>query len=89
MTFSIRSKLTLSYIFKFVAIIGITSLSAKAGLRKQFENYVMRRQEKQIIEIIDLIRMKYQEDQVWDTGYLEIIGMNALQNGMIIVIKDD
>ncbi len=89
MTFSIRSKLTLSYIFMFIAIIGITSLSAKAGLRKQFENYVMRRQEKQITEIIDLIRMKYQEDQKWDTSYLEIIGMNALQNGMIIVIKDD
>ncbi len=64
------------------------SLAANVGLNKQFENYVIQRQEKQTAEIIDLVEMKYEEENTWNTGYLEIIGMNALQNGMIIVIKD-
>lgn len=89
MTFSIRSKLTLSYIFIVVAVVGLTSLAANVGLKRQFENYVIRRQEKQISEIIELIQMKYEEEQNWNAGYLEIIGMNALQNGMVIVVKDD
>ena len=89
MTFSIRSKLTLSYFFIVVAVVGLTSLAANVGLKRQFENYVIRRQEKQISEIIELIQMKYEEEQNWNTGYLEIIGMNALQNGMVIVVKDD
>ncbi len=88
MTFSIRSKLTLSYIFIVVAVVGLTSLAANVGLKRQFENYVIRRQEKQISEIIELIQMKYEEEQNWNAGYLEIIGMNALQNGMVIVVKD-
>lgn len=89
MTFSIRSKLTLSYIFIVVAVVGLTSLAANVGLKRQFENYVIRRQEKQISEIIELIQMKYEEEHNWSAGYLEIIGMNALQNGMVIVVKDD
>ncbi|MGB8456048.1 MAG: HAMP domain-containing sensor histidine kinase [Anaerocolumna sp.] len=89
LTFSLRSKLTLSYIFIVVAVVGLTSLVANLGIKRQFENYVIHRQEKQTTEIIDLIKMKYGEDKSWNTGYLEIIGMNALQNGMVIVIKDN
>lgn len=86
---SIRSKLTLSYIFIVVIIVGLTSLAANLGLKRQFENYVIRRQEKQTSEIIELIKMKYEEEKEWKADYLEIIGMNALQNGLIIVIKDE
>jgi len=71
-----------------MVVVGLMSLAANVGLNKQFENYVIQRQEKQTAEIIDLVEMKYEEENTWNTGYLEIIGMNALQNGMIIVIKD-
>lgn len=87
--YSIRSKLTLSYIFIVLVVVGLTGLAANLGLKSQFENYVIRRQVKQTDEIIDLIRMKYQEEKKWNAGYLEIIGMNALQNGMVIVVKDN
>ncbi|WFR57043.1 HAMP domain-containing sensor histidine kinase [Anaerocolumna sp. AGMB13025] len=86
---SIRSKLTLSYIFIVAVVVGLTTLAANMGLKRQFENYVIHRQEKQTAELIDLITMKYQEEKDWNSGYLEIIGMNALQNGMIIVVKDN
>ncbi len=89
MTFTLRSRLTLSYIFIVVVVVGLTSLAANMGLKRQFENYVIQRREKQTTEIIDLIKMKYENERTWNTGYLEIIGMNALQNGMVIVIKDN
>ncbi len=89
LTFTLRSKLTLSYIFIVVAVVGLTTLVANMGLKRQFENYVIHRQEKQTAEIIDLIKMKYEEEKAWNTGYLEIIGMNALQNGMVIVVRDN
>lgn len=88
MKFSIRSKLTFSYILIVMVVVGLTSLVANVGLKKQFEKYVIRRQEKQVEEIIELIQLKYQEVQAWNVDYLEIIGMNALQNGMVIVVKD-
>ena len=87
--YTLRSKLTFSYIFIVVIVVGLTSLVANMGLRTQFENYVIHRQEKQTKEIIDLIKMKYEEEKAWNTGYLEIIGMNALQNGMILEIEDN
>ncbi len=72
-----------------VVVVGLTSLVANTGIKTQFEKYVIHRQEKQTREIIDLITMKYKEEKTWNTGYLEIIGMNALQNGMIIEVKDN
>lgn len=88
MRYSLRTKLTLSYIFIVAVITGITVIVANMGIQTQFKRYAIQKQEKQVNEIIELIQMKYQEDGKWNPGYLEIIGMNALQNGMTIVIKD-
>jgi len=88
MRYSRRTKLTLSYIFIVAVITGITVIVANMGIQTQFKRYAIQKQEKQVNEIIELIQMKYQEDGKWNPGYLEIIGMNALQNGMTIVIKD-
>ena len=88
MRYSLRSKLTLSYLFIVIIVVGVISLVANVSIKNQFQNYVVNRQEKQTNEIIELIKMKYEEEKVWSTSYLEIIGMNALQNGMVIEIID-
>jgi len=71
-----------------VIVVGLISLVANTSIKTKFQDYVMNRQEKQTNEIIDLIKMKYEEEKTWNTSYLEIIGMNALQNGMVIEIID-
>lgn len=86
--FSLRSKLTLSYMLIVVFVVGLISLLANTSIRTQFQNYVIDRREKQTAEIIELIKLKYTEDKTWDISYLEIVGMNALQKGMIIEISD-
>ena len=85
---SLRSKLTLSYVFIVVAIVGLLSLIANTFIKAQFENYVVNKQEKQVKEMVDLIKMQYEEDKAWDTEYLSRIGMNALQNGMVVEVYD-
>ncbi|MDF2879244.1 MAG: hypothetical protein K0S30_2340, partial [Clostridia bacterium] len=71
-----------------VMVVGIISLVANIYIKKQFQDYVINRQEKQTNEIIKLIKTQYEEDQVWDILYIERIGMNALQNGMVIEVLD-
>lgn len=89
MRYSLRTKLTLSYIFIVVVITGITTLVANMGIQNQFKHYAIQKQDKQTKEIIELIQMKYMEEGKWNSTYLEIIGMNALQNGMTVVVKDN
>lgn len=87
--YSLRSKLTFSYIIIVVIVVGVISLVANTYIKKQFQDYVINRQEKQTNEIIKLIVLQYQEDKLWDTDYLVAIGMNALQNGMVITVSDE
>ncbi len=86
--YSLRTKLTLSYILIVVIVVGLISLVANTYIKTEFQDYVMNRQEKQTNEIIGLIKQQYQADQVFDIAYLERLGMNALENGMIIEILD-
>lgn len=88
MKYSLKSKLTLSYILMVMIVVGLISLIANIYIKKQFQDYVINRQEKQTSEIIKLIKMQYEEDKVWDVLYIERIGMNALQNGMVIEVLD-
>lgn len=88
MRHSLRTKLTLSYIFIVIVITGITVLVANMGIQTGFRRYAIQKQEKQVNEILELIQMKYEEEGNWNPSYLEIIGMNALQNGMTVVVKD-
>ena len=87
--YSLRSKLTFSYMLIVVIVVGLISLVANTSIKTKFQDYVIQRQEKQTTEIIELIKMKYEEEKGWDTNYLEVIGMNALQNGLVIEIEDE
>ncbi|WP_207646354.1 sensor histidine kinase [Cellulosilyticum sp. I15G10I2] len=78
----------MSYLLVVVIIVGLISLVANTYIKKQFQDYVINRQEKQTNEIIGLIKEQYQTDRFFDATYLERIGMNALEKGMIIEVFD-
>lgn len=88
MKYSLKQKMTFSYVIIVVASIGFAILFANIGIRNQFKHYAIQKQEKETEEIINLIKMKYGEEGGWNSSYLDLIGMNSLQNGMILVIKD-
>jgi signal transduction histidine kinase len=74
--------------FIVVIVIGLISILVNFSVQNRFQEFVIHKQKKQTEEILNLISLSYKDSYDWDTNYLEIVGMNALQNGMIIKIDD-
>jgi two-component system sensor histidine kinase BaeS len=88
MKLSLRSKLSLSYIV--LALIGVflISIIANVFLESQFRNYVIQNQEKKNKEIVSLISHQYNGNGVWNINGVQNIGINYLEQGLIIKLKD-
>ncbi len=89
MRYSLHSKLTLSYILIIAIIIGTISLVSNVIFKIQFKDYAVRRQEMQTDEVINLLEERYNIEKKWNETDVEIIGMQAMQNGLIITIADE
>jgi len=88
MKYSLRSRLTMSYITIAMACVLLISIFANVFLETQFRKYVRENQEKRNKEIVSRVRRQYQLDDGWNSDRMQNIGVNALENGMIISIKD-
>jgi len=88
MKYSLKTKLSLSYVAIILVCVSIVSILANIILERQFKDYVMKQQEHNELELLQLIEQRYNATNDWDVRYLEDIGMNALENGMIIKILD-
>lgn len=75
--------------FIVVTVVGLISLMANISVQNKFQDFVIHKQKKQTQEILDLISLSYEDTLDWDTNYIGIVGMNALQNGLIIKIEDE
>ncbi|PKM49377.1 MAG: two-component sensor histidine kinase [Firmicutes bacterium HGW-Firmicutes-7] len=89
MKYSLRTKLSLSYVF--VALISITVISVLTNsmLNKQFEVYVKKNIEQRNIEIVSAITNQYVPGGAWKTSLVEDIGVGALGNGLIIRLENN
>ncbi len=88
MRVSLKSKLTASYILIIAMVVGLICFGVNITVKASFKNFVLERQEKQTHEIVEALIMNYGMDTGWDRNTLDIIGMNALQKGLVIEIKD-
>lgn len=70
-------------------IIGIISLMSNVIFKIQFKDYAIRRQEMQTNEVINLLAERYNIENKWNETDVEIIGMQAIQNGLIITVADE
>ena len=86
---SLRSKLTVSYVFLALIIILSISFLFNIMLGKLFMQYALYKQEKQIEQIVDQVNQSYNEiTGSFEQASLEIIGNAALQNGLILHVKN-
>lgn len=85
---SLRTKLSLSYVF--VAIISVILISALTNifLDKHFREYVRQNQEQRNKEIVSTLAIQYRDDGTWNLDIIETVGVSALENGLIIKISD-
>ncbi len=88
MKFSLRNRLSLSYILIALVCMVLVGIIANYSLEKQFRSYVIQNQEKQNKEVVTLINQQYLGEGKWKKEFIQDIGVYALENGMIIEVMD-
>lgn len=88
MKYSLKTKLSLSYVLVALISVFLISILSNIFLDKQFREYVQKNQEQKNKEVISSISKQYQNVGKWNTVMLESIGVSALEYGMIIKISD-
>ncbi|MGI6686546.1 MAG: ATP-binding protein [Bacillota bacterium] len=88
MQYSLKTKLSVSYVLVALISILLISVLTNLFLQKQFREYVRENQEQQNLALVESIRQQYLKNYQWSSSSLESIGVTALENGLIIKIKD-
>jgi two-component system sensor histidine kinase BaeS len=89
MKYSLKTKLSISYIFMALFLVAIIILCINILLENQFKSYIMKQQEQRNTDIINLIPKQYNPaNDSWDIKTIENIGVNALEQGIIMKVQD-
>lgn len=88
MKHSLRNRLSLSYIVIAMICVLLISIIANISVESLFRTYVKNNQENRNQNIVSLISQQYHEGGGWNTEVIQDIGINALENGMIISVTD-
>lgn len=88
MRHSLRSKLSGSYILVALISVFLITIFTNVFLEKQFREYVKQNQEQKNKEVVTSISHQYLDNKKWNLDGIETIGVSALENGMIIKVKN-
>jgi len=89
MKYSLRSKLSISYMLMAVFLVAIIGFCVNLLFQNQFKDYIIKQQKQQNQEIVTLVEKQYSvADSDWNKSAIENIGVNALEHGIIIKVKD-
>lgn len=88
MKYSLRTKLSVSYVTVVIIAVLIISVIANLLLDKHFKDYVTENQERKNKEIVSQVSQQYKPGGEWDMDAIGNICINALQQGMIIKVVD-
>lgn len=88
MKISLRNKLSLSYIIIALVSLALLSVFTNLFLDKHFREYVEQNQELKNKSIVLSLSKQYESSGNWNQNIMENIGVSALENGMIIKVKD-
>ncbi len=86
--YSLKTKLSLSYIVVALISVFILSILSNVFLDRQFRDYVQQNQELKNKEVVSSISKQYENNGSWNMDMIESIGVSALEYGMIIKVSD-
>jgi signal transduction histidine kinase len=86
--YSLKSKLSFSYVLVLLTSILLISGFMNFFMDKHFREYVRQNREQRNEDIVAQLRGQYRENGEWNYDGIEIIGVSALENGLIIKIKN-
>lgn len=87
MKHTLRFRLTFSYSALALLLVALISLLINYLFQIQFRDYVIKQQQQRNQELVNLVEKRY-ADGIWNKAVLEDIGMNALDQGIILKVKD-
>ena len=85
---SLRKKLSLSYIFVTMICVVLISILSNFFLNIQFKNYVIQEHERKNKIIVTAVNQQYSKNGKFNTDVIKSIGINAIENGVFISVKD-
>ena len=98
MTWSLRTRLTLSYVLVALLCVLMVSVLANGVLESSFRRYVRDSQARQVQQVVAQIGTQYTggaasgapaaDVGAWDDAGMTAIGMSALEQGMIVKVAD-
>jgi signal transduction histidine kinase len=80
--------MALSYVLVALLSILLVSAFANGALEDQFRRYVRDSEQKRNLQLAEVIAGQRLPDGTWDEAGLTVIGMNALDQGMIVRVVD-
>ena len=89
MAVSLRAKLASSYIILVLICVVLISLLANLFLEKQFRNYVIKNQERRNQQVVASISQQVGDREEWHIQDIANLGINALEQGLILKVKDN
>jgi len=89
MRYSLRTKLSLSYVLIALISVFLISIMANYFMDSQFKNYVTKKQDQRSQEIASLLGKQFNSNNgTWANDVIVNIGTNALSEGFIIKVVD-
>lgn len=88
MTWSLRTRLTLSFVLVALACILMVSALANGVLESSFRRYIRESQARQAQQVVSQIGAQRGASGAWDQDAISAIGMTALEQGMIVKLSD-
>ena len=85
---SLRKKLSLSYIFVTLICVVLISILSNFFLEKQFKDYVIQEHERKNKVIVSAVSQQYYENGKFNIDVIKSIGIDAIENGVFISVKD-
>jgi len=83
----LRTRLSLSYVLLALFLVALISLLTNVFLERQFKDYIIKQQNARNIELVNLISQQYdKKENLWNNSTIENIGINALEQGLIIKV---
>ena len=87
MTWSLRSRLTLSYVLVALLCVLLVSALANGALEGSFRRYVRESQVRQAQQVVAQIGAQRSASGGWNDDGMTAIGMSALEQGMIVKVS--
>jgi len=89
MKMNLRTRLTLSYMLIALLLVLLLTLLTNTFLERQFRSYIIKQQENRNLEIVQMVSRQYEpKNRTWNHSGIENIGINALEQGLIVKVTD-